>query len=146
MPVHLVPLVGAHFRPPAKALLSVLPARCPLRIVPEPDNPHDANALRVEVASADIPQSDAAREQLVSNALLLPYGFTIEELMSELSWHLGYVKATEAAWLAPLVVEHMMPMLGEGLVPQEFPEFLHASLAFDASGRPVVRLDLGGTP
>lgn len=144
MTTHFVPLVGMHFRPPAKAILAVLPARTKLRLVPEPDNPHDPNALRVEVATSDIPNSDAAREQLNSDAL--PFGFTVEDILGEASWHLGYVKATEALWLAPLVVQ----ALALSDPPDPSREFLPASLVFDASGKPAVRVEfssgLAATP
>lgn len=128
MTTHFVPLVGMHFRPPAKAILAVLPAHTPLRLVPEPDNPHDANALAVHVASADIPNSDAAREQLNSDAL--PFGFTVEDILGEASWHLGYVARTHAEWLAPIIATKN-PQEGSWL----------CELAFDATGKPAVKIE-----
>ena len=136
MTSHIVPLVGMHFRPPAKAILSVLPSRTPLRVVPEPDNPHDVNALRVEVAREDIPADPGAREALAAAAL--PFGFDLPAIDAEATWHLGYIKATEAAWLAPLLEQANLYATST----EDVRDFLPASLAFDASGKPAVRLEL----
>lgn len=40
-------LVGAHFRPPAKQVLQVLPTGAQLWLMPEPENPYDPKAIRV---------------------------------------------------------------------------------------------------
>ena len=138
MTSHIVPLVGMHFRPPAKAILSILPSRTPLRVVPEPDNPHDANALRVEVAREDIPADPGAREALASAAL--PFGFDLPAIDAEDSWHLGYIKATEAAWLAPLVATNMAAQYDDQCGGES--SWCPGSLAFDSTGKPAVRLEL----
>ena len=44
---HSIPLVGAHFRPPAKALIQSLPVGQVLRLSREPDNQYDTNAIQV---------------------------------------------------------------------------------------------------
>lgn len=51
------PIVGAHFRPPAKQLLACLPSGTPLVCVPEPTNPYDPKAIKVFIAGEDIPPS-----------------------------------------------------------------------------------------
>lgn len=51
------PIVGAHFRPPAKQVLSVLPVGTPLILTPEPDNPYDSGAIRVSFAMTQYPIS-----------------------------------------------------------------------------------------
>ena len=50
MPYLICPIVGSHFRPPAKQLLTVLPLGCGLLLRPEPDNPYDENAVQVLVS------------------------------------------------------------------------------------------------
>lgn len=130
---HTVPLVGAHFRPPAKAILQVLPAGSPLRLIPEPDNPVDGNALAVHVATADIPES--AREELAG--LATPYGFDLPAILAAPSWHLGYVKATEASWLTPVVQEAMCNEEG-GFDASDWP----AALTFDATGKPALTTEV----
>lgn len=54
-------LVGAHFRPPAKQVLSALAAATKLLLVPEPENPYDAKAIAVYWQSADADPETQAR-------------------------------------------------------------------------------------
>ena len=93
----LATIMGAHFRPPAKAILSVLPTDCPLSIVPEPTNEYDPNALQVVLASADIPE-DCYNELDLAAA---GYGFSVEQILAQEQWQLGYVGREYAANLAP---------------------------------------------
>lgn len=41
------PLVGMHFRPPAKDIVNCLPAGVELLLEHQPDNPYDGDAIRV---------------------------------------------------------------------------------------------------
>jgi hypothetical protein len=132
MVVYNVPLVGMHFRPPAKAILQVLPSGCPLRVVPEPENPYDANALAVHVATRDIPA--LAHDDLA--AIASPFGFDIPSILAEPVWHLGYVKATEALWLQSKALH----WLEEN--PQDDKTFCPGKLSFDSAGKPVVVVEL----
>jgi len=50
------PIVGAHFRPPAKQVLASLPSGCQLVLVAEPDNPYDAGAIKVLVGLDQVPE------------------------------------------------------------------------------------------
>ena len=95
MTIHTLPLVGAHFRPPAKAILQVLPGATPLLLRPEPDNAYDPNAIQVLVKTSELPEE--AHDDLELHAQ--GYGHSLEEILAEPEWHLGYVKATEAVWL-----------------------------------------------
>lgn len=81
------PLVGMHFRPPAKAILAVLPADCPLTLYPEPTNEYDPNAIMVHVKSADIPAS--ADEDLQAGAA--GFGYDTTMIREREAWHLGYI-------------------------------------------------------
>jgi hypothetical protein len=117
----VAPLVGAHYRPPAKALLQVLPQGAALVLTPEPDNPFDANAIMVSVATSEVPQG----QHPTLKALAAGYGFELDEVLGKAEWHLGYVKATVAA-----------TMRLEGPTP--------ARLGFDAKGQPQVQLQSGG--
>ena len=89
----LVPVVGMHFRPPAKGIISVLPVGQALRLVAEPDNEFDPNAIMVLVASAAIPPE--AHEAL--GEAVAAYGFSLEDILGEAEWHLGYVARDYAA-------------------------------------------------
>jgi hypothetical protein len=127
-----LPLVGAHFRPPAKAILGVLPLGAPLQLRREPDNPHDPNAIQVMVASATIPP--AAHEDLERAAS--GYGFDLATILGQPEWHLGYVPRTDAESIAPLMDEANVNMDG---LDQSFA----GTLAFSPDGKPRVAFDLG---
>ncbi len=91
MPATLVPIVGMHFRPPAKLVLAGLPAGAHLRLEPEPSNPYDENAIKVLCDPNDMVEGYLAEitDQLED------YGRTPEELLKETDLHLGYVARTE---------------------------------------------------
>jgi hypothetical protein len=80
-------IVGAHFRPPAKQVLSHLPSGAELRLVPEPDNPYDEFAIRVMVRPAAVPGE--VWDSL--DAALLGTGMDLDELMAQDEIQLGYV-------------------------------------------------------
>jgi hypothetical protein len=114
-------IVGAYHRPPAKAILQVLPAGCALRLIPEPENEYDVNAIKVEVLIALVPESE---HQNLEN-LSAGYGITLAELLAQESWHLGYIPRVEALNLAP--------RLGG--------KELTGTLSFNAKGAPMVEID-----
>lgn len=130
MPTATAPLVGAHFRPPAKAILQHLPSGCPLAIVPEPDNQHDPNALAVFVASSSIPQDQHADLDAAAHF----FGHSIEDILAQSAWQLGYVKATEAVVLQPQIMQVLAHSDDQNSLP--------ATLAFDMKGLPTVSLEL----
>lgn len=82
-------LVGAHFRPPAKLVLSALPNGTPLTLRAEPDNPYDEQAIAVYVAVDEVPEGE--HEQLAEQ--LPSCGWTLEQLLSEGELQLGYLAA-----------------------------------------------------
>jgi hypothetical protein len=118
-------IVGAHFRPPAKAILGSLGANCPLAIVPEPHNQYDSNALAVFVATSDIMNPEHCdTEQL---ELLLPnMDSSMDHIQSQEGWHLGYIPRDEAAVWAPLMGGKQIP----------------GKLGFNVKGEPAVVFDL----
>jgi hypothetical protein len=73
-----VPLVGMHFRPPAKFVLAALPAGAPLRLEAEPGNPYDAKAIRVFARCDSIPESQYGT---LAEALL-GTGLDIEDVLA----------------------------------------------------------------
>lgn len=118
-----LPIVGAHYRPPAKALLSVLPAGTTLLARPEPENEHDPNAIMIVLRSSDIPHSHA---EAIATAVA-GFGFTSDEIFSQAEWHVGYIPAKIAIMLAPK------------LVGQE----AEGKLTFDLAGKPKIDLPVG---
>lgn len=87
------PLVGMHFRPPAKAILGVLPLGCQLMLYPEPDNAYDSNAIMVHVLSEHIPKgADADLDATASG-----FGYDAATIRERSAWHLGYIAKEVAA-------------------------------------------------
>lgn len=128
------PIVGAHFRPPAKQLLEVLPIGTPMLLRAEPDNPYDENAIQVLVSlSKTYPISQWA----VLAAALEGTGYTPQDLIdreaNEGPLHIGYIPRTGAktAQGGPGNIE----------VAQFLTEFPYeASFGFAAEGYPTVKL------
>ena len=89
----LYSIVGAHFRPPAKAILASLPTGAVLSLVPEPENPFDSNAIAVFVEPKEIPPS----EHETLNETAQGMGFSIEDILTAPAWHLGYIPKALAA-------------------------------------------------
>lgn len=110
------PLVGMHFRPPAKGVLAALPAGCQLSVVPEPDNAYDANALKVCVDLSTQPEAVLAEV----STQIAGYGYELTQINSA-PFHLGYIKATVAATVK-------LP-----------PEGTTGKLVFDMAGKPEVQ-------
>ena len=127
----LIPLVGSHFHPPAKQVLQALRARAVLSLVPEPDNPYDENAVRVEVVVADtLLISDFGRLCEVLDGT----GFDPHDVASDHEpLHLGYIPRSGAktAQGGPGNIE-VLEWLSAGWGCQT------ASLAFDHNGAPCV--------
>lgn len=95
MPKFLTPIVGAGFRPPAKALLAALPQGAPLRLVREPENPYDGLAIRVECSPDALNAEATQRDDF--QLMLAGYGFDMAAIQAAAYWHLGYVPKTHNA-------------------------------------------------
>lgn len=135
-------LVGAHFRPPAKALLAVLPAGHPLFLRPEPSNEYDANAVQVLLRSTDLTPltDDPAFAEEVENQLA-GQGHDLATVLSEDEWHLGYLpraakgnKALEE-WNVQVqqAIHEVCPANADGEH-----SCVAATLSFDSTGKPAV--------
>ena len=118
------PIVGSIFRPPAKAILQVLPLGAPLTLRRERDNIHDCNAIAVWVPTSSIPDDQAETLDLLAQG----FGFDIGQIMCESEWHLGYIPARMVSALAPQWDEFDM-----GEAP--------ATLTFNAKGEPRAEWD-----
>ncbi len=80
------PIVGMHFRPPAKALVAALPSGTPLMLEPEPTNQYDPFAVKVLV---DLTEMDDEFWDEIETALGLA-GVEKEELL-EAPRHIAYI-------------------------------------------------------
>lgn len=127
MPHFRVPVVGMHFRPPAKAILQVLPTDFPLNLELEPDNEYDPNAIKVMVKSGDIPKD--AHSDLGN--LAAGFGFDLDTILAQEAWHLGYIARGQAAELAGF--------LGGGSPTHKF---VSGKLAFDHEGKPIMDMEI----
>ena len=81
------PIVGQYFRPPAGAILQVLPAGATLILRPEPSNPFDPNAVQVLVKTTEIPQEHTD----ILDAIAQGQGYSAEDIFAAEEWHLGYI-------------------------------------------------------
>ena len=112
-----LPIVGAHFRPPAKVILATIPVECPLLVRREKENPYDYNALQVLVASDAIADwEDPALVEHLEN-LLAPVGSDVETLRSQAMWHLGYIPKDKALLIAPIMDKHSSRTLSATFAP-----------------------------
>jgi len=124
MSTNTLPIVGAFYRPPAKALLDALPIGTPLYLLAEPDNQYDPNAVAVYLRSSDIPPQ--SQDKLMET--LPPFGFDLETILLQDSWHLGYIP------------KEMAKVLREtGQILDEAP--IDVSFSTSASGAPRIRRD-----
>ena len=109
-----LPIVGAHFRPPAKAIMQWLPAGAPLFLVPEPTNQFDDHAIAVYIETIQLCPSRGQVDQELLEACE-GFGYGAAELLAQDRWHLGYV-ARDQVFLT---------------------EEATAKLGFDMKGKPV---------
>jgi hypothetical protein len=95
---HTYPIVGAFYRPPASAILSVLPVGTKLTLRAEPTNEYDPNAIAVYIETSEIKTivaNEAAEKLLASEAL--NSGILLDEILSQPEHHLGYIPKALAA-------------------------------------------------
>lgn len=93
MTTETYPIVGSHYRPPAKAILQVLAAGTELLLIPEPSNEYDENAIMVVVMSDKIPDTPTLDE------FAQGFGYTSKTIHAASAWHLGYIPRVIAARL-----------------------------------------------
>jgi len=130
----ICPLVGAFHRPPAKTVLENLPARAPLRLVPEPENPYDAGAIRVLVNFQHLRDIGMDMSELCE--ALDAAGADEREIIDGPPLQLGYCAATGGKPLAKIAALWSQ----SGLVPVGNVE---VAAALDTSGTKFVTLIFG---
>ena len=95
MSTNTLPIVGMFYRPPAKVLIENLAIGTPLFLLAEPDNQFDPNAVAVYLESHNIPE--AAHASL--EEALPAFGFSLDAVLGQDQWHLGYIPKDFAAQL-----------------------------------------------
>lgn len=130
----LSPLVGIHFRPPAKAVLAHLPSGTALRLAREPFNEYDPQAIAVFVATSAIPASQHASLE----AALAGFGFLLPEVLARSEHQLGYIAAKPPKGMGDgfALASALAPRLDTVPAPG-----YAARLALDGAGRPFVEID-----
>ena len=151
-------LVGAFFRPPAKQILSVLPAGNPLALVPEPSNAYDPEALAVMLLVSNLTESSLKALSYILDGT----GVTMEDVLAgqEFCWdigapeaaiHVGYVASEgnkqllakgptftgNATWLIHL--NDLARQFGDDWAWKSLARF-----AVTGDGKTAVEVDLGG--
>jgi hypothetical protein len=135
MSTYTLPIVGAHFRPPAKAILANLPSSASLRLAPEPTNPYDPNAISVHVSPSEIPESQHQALALTTEGM----GFGLDQILEADSWHLGYIPAVNAKDIAPVLSNHLDNLF---LTCGQKEDFVSGTLVFAPDGKPQVTFTL----
>lgn len=115
------PIVGAHFRPPAKAILQILSIGAPLILRKEPENQFDPNAIAVWWPSVTL--SPTVHNAL--DAAAQAYGFDLASIMVEPEWHLGYI---------PKTLTHEVHLIMEPSLNGEWP----GTFTMDPTGKPAI--------
>lgn len=125
----VAPLVGMHYRPPAKAILAGLAGGANLILRLEPENPYDPNAIMVLVKGDETEPDARASVGILAEG----YGFSLEQIVEAAEpWHIGYLARERAAELAPRIAARL-PL---GALEWE------GTLSFDHTGKPQVALEL----
>lgn len=142
MPLAL--LVGAYHRPPAAALLAALSQGASLDLVPEPDNPYDAQAIQVWLTIDQLPTEG---EALANLELALPgFGSSLDEVLAEPQWMLGYLAATGGKPLAQGQIKTGLRLAGNVEIGPLIQAGAKASLEWGPGGEPLVRVEPGQEP
>lgn len=132
------PIVGMHFRPPAKWVIAVLPRGCQLRLEPEPENPYDEHAVQVWVEPRAIPASRHAElEQALEGC-----GMVLDQVLSSGSLMLGYLASEKNT-------KALAPGLGEweanvAVGPMLLTGDWQVTLLWGPSGEPLCRVRAEG--
>ena len=124
-----VPLVGSHFRPPAKSILACLPANAQLEVRQEPENPYDSTAVAVWVKGSAVPESMHPELE----ALAQGQGFALADILAG-EWHLGYCAAKPPKGYTGTLAKEIFEAL-EGAQSK-------ARLSFLVDGKPAVIVEV----
>lgn len=115
-------IMGANFRPPAKAILESLRSGVSLELVREPTNQYDPHAVQIWASPQAVhPEDRAELEQKLAG-----YGKSLEDFDEPAGWWLGYVAKATAASVSPI-------MAAGGRAS--------ARLSFTGAGKPQVEID-----
>lgn len=135
-------IVGAHFRPPAKALLACLPAGHLLALRPEPTNEWDENAVQVLLRTSTL-QPLVAEEFFADelNNQLSGQGSDLESVLAKEEWHLGYLpkaaKGNPALQEWNVEVQKAIHAVSKYEGATDSYQCIPCTLSFDSAGKPA---------
>jgi hypothetical protein len=133
MPSLLIPLRGAWHRPPAQALLRAAKANAALVLLREPENAYDSNAIAAWLPAGEFVSQEKLEEELAKS------GWDTDRLMD--LWHEGPEPIGSPAWQ----VGYMAKEFAASAVANRWP-LADASLAWNADGKPAIRLQMERMP
>ena len=98
------PIVGAYYRPPARALIDALPVGAALLLRPESTNEYDPHAVAVYLPTENLNDASIAalRESLPS------HGIEVDQILESSEWQLGYIPR-DTAGLEITRADHDLP-------------------------------------
>lgn len=137
----IIPLVGSHWHPPAKALLEHLPNGTSLRLRRDLENPYDEYAIEVHVEGASVPESQHAELAIKLGG----YGRNLEETIAPGAWwKLGHLAASDGKPLAKMQLVRTDLRGNRDLLAATAGRDLGdvpARLAFDGAGLQLVEVE-----
>lgn len=122
---YMAEIRGMGFHPPAKLLIERLRGGAKLKLVREPENKYDPNAIKAFIEPAGVAAEDRD-EAFVEK--LAGYGLTVEDFDAAPEWMLGYIGKEFAAQMA------------EQLSAE--PEAYSAQLCFSGVGKPQAQVKI----
>jgi hypothetical protein len=124
------PIVGAHFRPPAKALLQALGLNQKLWLRHDPENEYSNEALAVHLRTEDISPAIHAEIELHCSGA----GYDLAQIMEQSEWQLGYIAESSNKKQGHLAVDFREAVgVPSGSLP--------GKLGFDMTGAPSFVID-----
>lgn len=130
----ICPIVGAHFRPPAKGLLQSLPLHHTLSLRPEPTNEYDPQAIAVWLLTSTLtPELGPDLATYCTG-----FGYALADILAQPEWHLGYIPAQANAKDGPSGTHARLALSNLGDAPWT------CTLAFAPDGRPAISIQAEG--
>ena len=87
-------LVGTYFNKPAGTLLKCLPDGARVELIGDPDNPYDADAIKVVLEAPHLALRLARLESSEIQEELLGQGWNLEDVLAQSAIMLGHVGAS----------------------------------------------------
>lgn len=137
----VVPLVGMHFRPPAKVLVEYIHAGAEVVLEPEPSNPYDEKAIKVWFWPGDILKG--MRVDLAQ--ALVGSGFVLDELVNGLALHIGFIADSDGKEGAKAGNKGNREVAELANIAGGFSELI-TTFSFLPNGKPAIKVETVASP